>query len=260
MKRKCLAVGIILLLVEMAYAPFIRGCDDTGAALSVIETEHNKKITSYEPTLFDWGVDQENTQNSGLGITLHPPEKHAQSFTPTKDKLTAVSLYLFQGITPPEPVHITVSIRDNLTGSDLATKTIDTSVVTINKYKWVLFDFEDISITPGNPYFIVCSGNAGDDTNVYCWFYSDNDTYTRGEAWYKQTETANWITLKQAGFGADFCFKTYFRKPLGSSVLKNNEKTTGMLLGLGGITISARVASVEKTAKGTQLLIFSIVK
>jgi hypothetical protein len=193
-------------------------------------------------------------------MQLRPPFTCAQGFTPTKDKLTAVSLYIFKHGTPPDPVQITVSIRDNLTGSDLATKTIDTSVVTINKYKWVLFDFEDISITPGNPYFIVCSGNAGDDTNVYCWFYSDNDTYTRGEAWYKQTETANWITLKQAGFGADFCFKTYFRKPLGSSVLKNNEKTTGMLLGLGGITISARVASVEKTAKGTQLLFFSMVK
>jgi subtilisin family serine protease len=41
---------------------------------------------------------------------------------------------------------------------------------------------------------------------------------------------------------------------------KSKTVSTGMLLGLGGITISARVASVEKTAKGTQLLIFSMVK
>lgn len=36
--------------------------------------------------------------------------------------------------------------------------------------------------------------------------------------------------------------------------------STGMLLGLGGITISARVADVEKTATGSQLIIFSMVK
>ena len=178
----------------------------------------------YEPTLFDWWcVDQKQTHQDGAGMQLRPPSICAQSFIPTKDKLTAVSLFIFKHDTPPDPVHITVSIRDNLTGSDLATKTIDTSVVTINKYKWVIFDFEDISITPGNTYFIICSGDAGDTTNVYCWFFSDNDTYTRGEACYKVSETANWITLKQAGYGSDFCFKTYFKKPLDKSVTINNE-------------------------------------
>jgi hypothetical protein len=153
---------------------------------------------------------------------LRPPFTCAQSFTPTKDKLTDVSLYIFKYGTPPDPVHITISIRDNLTGSDLATKTIDTSVVS-KKYKWVLFDFEDISITPGNTYFIVCSGDAGNETNAYCWFFSDNDTYTRGEAWWKVNEIATWTTLEQAGYGADFCFKTYFRKPLDRSVPISNE-------------------------------------
>ena len=36
--------------------------------------------------------------------------------------------------------------------------------------------------------------------------------------------------------------------------------STGMLLGLGGITISARVAGIEKMVNGTQLFIFSMVK
>jgi hypothetical protein len=164
---------------------------------------------------FNWGVDQKQTWTDNYGMILMPPSSFAQSFTPTKDKLTAVSIAMFKYGTPPEPVHITVSIRDNLTGLDLVNKTIDTSVVTIgNKAKWVLFDFEDISITPETKYYIICSGNAGNVTNGYCWLFSDNDTYTRGEAWYKPTETENWITLEQAGYGADFCFKTYFRKPL----------------------------------------------
>jgi subtilisin family serine protease len=35
--------------------------------------------------------------------------------------------------------------------------------------------------------------------------------------------------------------------------------STGMLFGLGGISISARVSVIEKTAKGTQIIIFSMV-
>jgi len=168
---------------------------------------------SSEPALFDWWcVDQKQTVHDRQGITLIPPETNAQSFTPTKEKLTAVSLYLFKHDTPPDPVHITVSIRDNLTGLDLATKTIDTSVVTIqNKATWVLFDFDDITITPESTYFIVCSGDGGDATNAYCWLFSYNDTYTRGEAWNKATTGSSWV--QWSGL-EDFCFKTYFRKPL----------------------------------------------
>jgi len=222
---KGLAVGILFLFVQIAYSPGIRGYDDAGAALSVIETENNKKIISYEPALFDWGVDQENTHNSGLGITLHPPEKHAQGFTPTKDKLTAVSLYLFQGVTPPDPVHITVSIRDTLTGSDLVTKTINTSEVAITKSgQWVLFDFEDISITPEKPYFIICSVDAGSTSNAYCWLFANSDTYPGGRAWFQDNATAPWTWWPSGSmYPVDFCFKTYFRKPLDSSALKDNE-------------------------------------
>jgi hypothetical protein len=215
MKKKIIGIVILMLVTTTMVS-----------ATNINVKEINTKIVNdepYEPTLFDWWcVDQKQTHTDGYGMNLVPPYTCAQSFKPTKDKLTAVSLYIFKHDTPPDPVHITVSIRDNLTGSDLATKTIDTSKVTI-KYTWVLFDFEDISIIPDNTYFIVCSGDAGDATNVYCWFFSDNDTYNRGEAWYRVNQVANWITLEQAGFGADFCFKTYFRKPLDKSVSINNE-------------------------------------
>ncbi len=39
----------------------------------------------------------------------------------------------------------------------------------------------------------------------------------------KENETMDWIILEQAGFGADFCFKTYFKKSLDRSVTINNE-------------------------------------
>lgn len=215
MKKKIVAIVILMLVTTTVVS-----------ATNINLKKSNNKIVNpepYEPTLFDWWcVDQKQTHTDKYGMQLRPPFICAQSFTPTKDKLTAVSLYIFKHDTPPDPVHITVSIRETLTGVDLATKTIDTSVVSI-KYKWVLFDFEDISIIPDNTYFIVCSGDAGNETNVYCWFFSDNDTYTRGEAWWKGSETSNWITLEQAGYGADFCFKTYFKKPLDRSFTLGNE-------------------------------------
>ncbi|MCX6661146.1 MAG: hypothetical protein NTY91_01180, partial [Euryarchaeota archaeon] len=196
----------------------------------------NNKIETYQPVdfnwgMFNWGVDQKQTKTDRYGITLYPPDTNAQSFTPTKDKLTAVSLYIFRFGAPPEPVQITVSIRDNLSGSDLATKTIDTSVVKINKSTWVLFDFEDIPVTPGNKYYIVCQGTAGNPTNAYCWLYSFNDTYPRGDAWYKANEGSSWIQWPNGPQSPkDFCFKTYFRKPLDIPVPNqsneiSNEKT-----------------------------------
>jgi hypothetical protein len=44
--------------------------------------------------------------------------------------------------------------------------------------------------------------------------------------------------------------------PAGESITVS----TGMLLGLGGIVISARVSGIEKTANGTQIFVFSMVK
>jgi hypothetical protein len=175
----------------------------------------------------NWGVDQKQTWNDKYGMTIYPSLSFAQSFTPTKEKLTAVSVAMFKYGTPPEPVEITVSIRDNLAGSDLATKTIDTSVDPIGtKPVWILFDFEDISINPGSTYYIVVSANAGNNTDSYCWSYSSvNDKYTTGEAWIQTT--LGWNTLKQVEPNThpntDFCFKTYFRKPLDISVPINNE-------------------------------------
>jgi hypothetical protein len=217
MKHKFVGIVIFMLVATTVVSATNVNVEAT------IQKTTSGDILHYIPGL-NWGVDQKQTWTDHYGMILMSPTSFAQSFTPTKDKLTAVSIAIFKHGNPPEPVQITVSIRNNLTGSDLVNKTIDTSVVTIRKNgSWVLFDFEDISINPGSPYFIICSGNAGNGTNAYCWFYSNNSTYTRGEAWIKFDEYSEWITLKEVGYGADFCFKTYFRKPLDISVPTNNE-------------------------------------
>jgi len=237
MKKKLVGIVIFMLVTTTVVSATnidLKKNIQTIASRDILS--FNNKIETYQPVdfnwgMFNWGVDQKQTKTDRYGITLYPPDTNAQSFTPTKDKLTAVSLYIFRFGAPPEPVQITVSIRDNLSGSDLATKTIDTSVVKINKSTWVLFDFEDIPVTPGNKYYIVCQGTAGNPTNAYCWLYSFNDTYPRGDAWYKANEGSSWIQWPNGPQSPkDFCFKTYFRKPLDIPVPNqsneiSNEKT-----------------------------------
>ena len=184
----------------------------------------------------NWGVDQKQTWDDGYGLQLIPPNSFAQSFTPTKDTLTAISMEMFRAGNPPEPVEITVSIRDNIIGTDLVTIIKDTSVNPIERVaRWVLFDFEDISVTPGSTYYIVVSANAGKLGHSYCWVFSSvDDLYTKGQAWSKENGTANWVKwLQNAYYPKDFCFKTYFKKPLDSLILKNNEN----LINLGVLSI-----------------------
>jgi hypothetical protein len=210
---------LITLLTTTVTATSITPQNTLSLNISENTALFSTRIPQYHPTLFDWGVDQQHTENCGHGIILTPPWTFAQSFIPTKNKLTAVRLHIFKYGTPPAVVHLTVSIRDNLTGSDLTSKTIDTSLANIPKNNWILFDFQDIPLTPGDTYYILCSGDGGNDTNAWCWFYNNEDTYTNGEAWVKPDEYSLWSNFTHGGFNPDdFCFKTYFRKPFGGSV------------------------------------------
>ena len=222
MRKKIIGIVILMLVATTVVS-----------ATNINMKESNKKIVNhepYEPTLFDWwNVDQKQTKQCGYGMMLIPPVQFAQGFTPTKDELTAVALFLCNFYyESQDPILITVAIRDSLNGTDLVTKTISANKDTIpsTATKWVVFDFDDISITPGSQYFIICSGNAGSVDGGFSWVYNDEDSYTGGEAWYKDNETANWTTWLPADLDPqDFCFKTYFRKPLDISTQINNEVT-----------------------------------
>lgn len=212
MKKKIVGIVILMLVTTMVVSG--ANSNQKKSDMQMIPSQPDSNIPG-----LNWGVDQKQTDISGYGMTLIPYFSYAQSFTPTKDKLTAVSLGLFKAYNPPISIQITVSIRDNLTGSDLAIKTIDSSIITSNKPRWVLFDFEDISISPGSKYFIVCSGNGGNDTNAYCWgFTTERDKYNNGEAWGKDNQTSDWYKFMGNGLEPDdFCFKTYYKKPISSN-------------------------------------------
>jgi len=204
MYKKLLGILIMTLLVATSLS-----------AIGTTMTDDEISINNPGKTLplQLWGKDQEQTHTDGAGFYILPSQWLAQGFKPAKEKLTVVQLYIFRHDNPPAGIEITVSIRDSLNGSDLTITSVDADK--LKKYEWVWFDFPDINVTPEKQYYIVCRSDGGVPPNVYCWFYGNNNTYDRGDAWSSFDEGLNWDKLG-SGYNyqdPDFCFKTYSKKP-----------------------------------------------
>ena len=157
------------------------------------------------------GLDQKQTKQDGRGFKILPSHWLSQGFKPTKEKLAAVQLYIFKGNNPPVGIELTVSVRDSLNGSDLTETSV--SADQIEDYKWVTFNFPEISVTPEEQYYIVCRSDGGTTDDCYCWFFGSDNPYDRGDAWYSVDEGLNWDKFGSEYQDPDFCFKTYSKKP-----------------------------------------------
>lgn len=133
----------------------------------------------------------------------------AQSFIPTKNKLTRIELFICRSGTINSD--FVVSIRDNLHGSDLTSVSKQANQIpsgTINQ-DWIEFDFNDLDITPGNTYYMVCSTQEGNLDNCYVLGMSINNPYPLGDAWEYGAFTGYvWEKMVYN----DLSFKTYCQK------------------------------------------------
>jgi hypothetical protein len=133
----------------------------------------------------------------------------AQSFVPTKNKLTRIELFICRSGTINSD--FVVSIRDNLYGNDLTMISKQANQIptgTINQ-DWIEFDFNDLDITPGNTYYIVCSTQGGNLDNCYVLGMSTNNPYTLGDAWdYGAFTGYVWEKMVDD----DLSFRTYCQK------------------------------------------------
>jgi hypothetical protein len=155
------------------------------------------------------GVDQQQTDHDNSGYQILPTQWLAQGFVPTVKDLTAVQLYIFKHGNPPSGLKFTVSIRETLNGSDLTSTVVNADQ--IEDYKWVSFDFPDITVEPGKTYYIVCRCDGGEDPDVYCWFCSEDNPYEQGCAWSSHDEGLNWHHISNwHTHPTDFCFKTWY--------------------------------------------------
>jgi len=163
------------------------------------------------------GADQYQTDDYKYGMVITPDFHVAQEFIPTKEDLTAVALYFFN-FDAPSNVDITVIIRDSLNGDDLTTKTINADRRRIKaEGKWVMFNFDDITVIPEETYYIVCHASDGILDHCFCWFFDVGNKYDRGIAWAKD-ENGTWSDLEDPGWDPffvelDLCFITYYQEP-----------------------------------------------
>jgi len=135
----------------------------------------------------------------------------AQSFVPNVSTLTKLKLpFVKMGNITSD---IDISIRKNLTDTDLTSVSKSFINIPIFNIKWLDFDFPDITVTPGEQYYILCYSNGGDNSfNYYKWMSISDDVYEKGDAWIGFPFSSYWQKYEEFGEnqkGFDFCFKTY---------------------------------------------------
>jgi chitodextrinase len=93
-----------------------------------------------------------------------------------------------------------------LSGEDLARSTLSSEDAP-NSAQWVEFDFDDITVVPGDTYYIVWHDLGGSSGDFFYWGAGADNPYENGNAW---IFNRNWLVFDPDNTpDADFCFKTY---------------------------------------------------
>jgi hypothetical protein len=219
--KKSLAVAIIVLFLGVGIASsininIVKASNDSDY-IKVTTQARESEMTKEEPialTIQDGPVeviDQQQVTNCYWGVAVYLNRWEAQSFTPTLESLTKVRVCFFKtAYHVPSGINLTVHIRASLTGDDLAILSKDASEIT-QESCWVEFDFPDITLFPGNKYYIICEANGGTGLENYAWLFNKNNVYDGGEAWRSNDSGMTWSIREDPPdwVGLDYCFITY---------------------------------------------------
>lgn len=114
----------------------------------------------------------------------------AQSFIPQKAILTRIELSIAKNITTSYP--FILGIRDELTNPDLVTAPVAAAQITTGNFTWVEFDIDDLWVTVGKTYYIVCYTENITD-NFYGWTANNvSESYPNGCAWLSIDDGDTW--------------------------------------------------------------------
>jgi hypothetical protein len=120
-----------------------------------------------------------------------------------------VSLWLFK---TGEPLGLKISIRSELDGWNLVYAYMLGSEIRGEKIPgWYEFEFPEIEVTPGQPYYIVWEQDGGEHMDIIYWIYGENDQYPDGCAWHNAGGEWKELSIRNHP-DPDFCFKTYYAK------------------------------------------------
>jgi len=178
---------------------------------------------------YDDYLDQEQIYCSNGFWAVETPCIISQSFKPTLNVLTRVSLYGWRNeITPNSLI---VSIRNLYNGKDLTSVIIDNLDIPKHNSDWFYADFPDISVVPNSTYYIVLTTTSGIIGNPsFWWSYVEgnpsDDPYKRGDMWLR-CSCPGWIKQEFS----DFCFKTYGYNDEGSNLPPSKPLISGRING-----------------------------
>jgi hypothetical protein len=159
-------------------------------------------------------IDQKNSADhidATSGIFLHGGWCLAQGFVPTQKILSKVSLVIGKNGFPPSNIELTVHIRKNsLNGDNIASQTVNADDLTSSIVDFIL---PDISIIPGDKYYIICKADKSTaPDHAYYWVFTFNNKYKSGEAWHSENcYVYNEVDDLLEYTGYDYCFTTYWK-------------------------------------------------
>ena len=199
--RKIIPILIICTLIISAFG---------ASAVPIFSNNNLDKWKEIETkcTFFSDELDQSQLEMDFFGpvgvIFLAPTINYitAQSFIPTKNILTRVEI--LAGKNSTATYDFKLAIKDNLLGPDLTALSRPAGDFVIENFSWLEFDFDDILVTPGTTYYIVCSTYDAPD-NWYAWGAKLTDVYPYGTVWWSEDDG---VTFEEDP-DADLTFKTY---------------------------------------------------
>jgi len=200
-------IGILILMLLIISA-FNSTCVSEQRGTANTDEINTRNITM-KSTPFD-EVDQFQMIDYNEQYHIDTSQSAAQSFIPTLNVLTRTQLFMFEW--NPVDYELLVSIRKDLHGDDLTKITLIPEGWLMEK-TWIEFDFDDIAVTPGETYYIVCIGLGGDmggpgtmDNWCYGWgLCKDGRSYPNGCSYLKSGSSDRWV--KDAK-DYDCCFVT----------------------------------------------------
>ncbi|MFH1563401.1 MAG: hypothetical protein ABIF11_08315 [Nitrospirota bacterium] len=164
----------------------LMSCMIVGSTLSVnatqliTQTHRETRETNPPPNIPNLAIDQQQITNSGASYMAVCDASPWQSFVPSQNTLSTVAIYI-AAWNLHYTSDLTMHIRTSPDSPDLTSVTVSQDEIpTANT--WIVFDVPDISVTPGNTYYIVMTGN-GEAIARYGWSSQrEYDAYPLGEA------------------------------------------------------------------------------
>ena len=164
-------------------------------------------VTKYFAEVEIMDVNQ-SIQDRGLPIrhAIDSDWGAAQNFTPTLDTLTSVDIYLRLYGTPE--FNLTVELRTGAPNGTLLDTVVFTPDEVSISWTWHYVDFDDVTVTSGTDYFVVCPPPPSGVTTSYGyeWGYAVGNKYDPGSFWFTRDGGELWRDLPTM---YEFTFRTF---------------------------------------------------